>query len=439
MSHSQRARRRLRLRLPVPMLLLLGLLPFSGGSDAQPQPTQSQAAPAEPPAPIAGAIYFDPWQLEKEFLVSPLTLQEWIELDLAEDTLLDSAARSALRPKIGKFLVRHCPVLIEGREVEFSLDRIHFIEPDQQEFKIIEEDAIVSAKDVRVSVVFAAPNNAPDKVLQLLWSLFPEGMDHVAVRAADISGSRLFKVRRGTPTVSVQGRYELGARELPPPPEALPPPQLKVPLLSILLLLGALVVLLRTLGPGKTKPASLVVPIVLAGAAAASVDIAALRIPHPLTKTAPPDAEQSKRIMHHLLRTVYHAFDFRDEEKQYDVLAEAVAGPALTDIYLEVRRTLESRQRDGARVRVQDLSIAEVEPIPLDNRPGFESECRWEVRGRVGHWGHFHNRINRYHATFVLESHNARWKITELRLHSRHRDADPGPASGQEPRASESP
>jgi len=60
----------------------------------------------------------------------------------------------------------------------------------------------------------------------------------------------------------------------------------------------------------------------------------------------------------------------------------------------------------------------------LQERPGFEALCEWQASGRVGHWGHFHDRTNNYNATFAIEPSEETWKITRLELHGRERNPD---------------
>lgn len=395
-------------------------------------PAQEEVPPPSPgrtePLPeISGAIYLDTWQIEKEFVISPLALQEWVDLDLGitPDSRLTPAQRADLKPRIGQFLERACPVLIDGDEVDFTLDRVHFIEPNDLEFVLIDEDAEVAVKDIRISAVFARPNTAPDQPIHLLWTLFPEGVTEVPVTVADAGGSRIFRVRPNTPTVGFFGRYLLGAREAPKAP---PPPvraTMELPWLTILLILAAIPVVIRAARKDKTRTVSLLVLVLLAGGAAAARKAATIPIPHPFKKADNIEAEQTARILDALLRGVYHAFNFPEEEKQYDVLAEVVWGPTLTEIFLEVQRTLESRERDGSRVRVSDLSVTEAAPEPLDGRRGFRAACTWEVSGRVGHWGHFHDRTNRYGAIFVVEPVEESWKITGLTMQARERDPAP--------------
>ncbi|MEO1842953.1 MAG: hypothetical protein ABGZ37_01620, partial [Akkermansiaceae bacterium] len=310
--------------------------------------------------------------------------------------------------------------------VEFTLDRLHFIEPNDKEFVLIDADSVVSARDIRISAVFAAPNIDLKEAVQVFWNLFPADVSYVPVNVADILGTRVFKLTKFAPTINVRGRYEIGARDAPQAP---PPPEIRIieiPWLTILLIVCAIPVIIRVVRSEKTNPRALVLLLVLAGGAAVARKHLVLPLgPFPTADTM--EEEESSLILDRLLRGVYHSFDYRDPGKQYDVLSKVVGGEALTPIFLEIQRTLESRQRDGARVRVNNLRVEHSRPGPLDDRLGFEAECSWEVSGRVGHWGHFHDRTNLYRATFVVEPIEETWKITGLTLHSRDRDTDSSP------------
>ncbi len=359
--------------------------------------------------------------------MSPLTLQQWVDLGLTAGSRLDEAARDALKPGIGEFLATRCPITIKGEPVEFTLDRIHFIEPNQDEFIRIEPGAIVSPADVRVSVVFAAPNPDLTSPLRIIWDLFPDGQPAVPLRTADVAGTRSTNLASFAPSITVRGRYKLDARETPRAPPVARQVTWKIPWLSILLILIALPVCVRLVRSERTRAVAVVMVLALAGGAAATRKIATFQIPSPFSRDENVDPEQSAVILDGLLRGVYHAFNYRTEGEQYDALARVVDGEALTDIYLEVQRTLESRQRDGARVRVNDLEVKESNPASLPHRRGFEAECSWQVKGRVGHWGHFHDRLNLYRATFVVEPRDEFWKITAFSLHDRDREVNPNP------------
>ena len=54
-------------------------------------------------------------------------------------------------------------------------------------------------------------------------------------------------------------------------------------------------------------------------------------------------------VVEGLLRNVYHAFDYREEERIYDTLATSVAGELLRQTYLETQRGLELASQANPR------------------------------------------------------------------------------------------
>jgi hypothetical protein len=116
-----------------------------------------------------------------------------------------------------------------------------------------------------------------------------------------------------------------------------------------------------------------------------------------------------------ILHNVYLAFDYRDEERIYDVLAHSVEGDLLTDIYLETRKGLEIQNQGGARAKVKKLELIDLESTagPGD---GLVAQVVWDVTGSVGHWGHIHGRSNRYRASLGIKPVDGVWKLISLDL-----------------------
>jgi hypothetical protein len=125
--------------------------------------------------------------------------------------------------------------------------------------------------------------------------------------------------------------------------------------------------------------------------------------------------ERSEEIVSALLYNVYRAFDFRDEEIIYDTLERSVTGELLTQTYLETRRGLELASQGGARAKVKQVEMLEVVSERTGGR-SFRANCTWNVAGSVGHWGHIHQRTNRYVAELTVEPVDGVWKITALEL-----------------------
>jgi hypothetical protein len=122
-------------------------------------------------------------------------------------------------------------------------------------------------------------------------------------------------------------------------------------------------------------------------------------------------------VLDSLLKNIYRSFDFREEEDVYDRLATSVSGDLLSEIYLQNRKSLVVTQAGGARARVKEVEILDVDVEHLDDRPlGLLFRATWTAMGSVGHWGHIHIRKNQYKADITVEPVDGAWKITGLEL-----------------------
>ena len=126
---------------------------------------------------------------------------------------------------------------------------------------------------------------------------------------------------------------------------------------------------------------------------------------------------ESRAIVHNLLRNVYRAFDFREEEDVYDKLAISVTGDLLTDIYLQNRKSMVIEQAGGAQAKVKDVTVLEVEHQNSQLQKGaLDIRTKWTAVGSVGHWGHIHTRRNVYDAILTLAVVEGFWKISGIEL-----------------------
>jgi hypothetical protein len=134
-----------------------------------------------------------------------------------------------------------------------------------------------------------------------------------------------------------------------------------------------------------------------------------------LSRGAALDAERTHDVVSGLLHNVYRAFDFRKEEQIYDVLARSVEGELLEQIYLETRRSLELASQGGARAKVKEVDLVELESQRGD-AGAFEANAVWNVMGSIGHWGHVHQRRNRYRAKLEVAPVGGAWKLVGLEI-----------------------
>ena len=141
--------------------------------------------------------------------------------------------------------------------------------------------------------------------------------------------------------------------------------------------------------------------------------------------------------MNTLLKNVYRAFDFREEEDVYDKLALSVSGDLLTDIYLQNRRSMAIQQAGGAQAKIKEVAVeaASAEQIDGDGLT-YALNARWTALGTVGHWGHVHQRKNRYEAVVTVAAQDGVWKIVGLELSDEQRIDQTGPQAPTAPSGS---
>jgi len=162
----------------------------------------------------------------------------------------------------------------------------------------------------------------------------------------------------------------------------------------------------RVAGDPSKLALSLVVLVPLLGVTAGSIWFG---------QQGKPSGNVSMEIVAGLLHNVYRAFDFRAEEDIYDVLAQSIDGDLLATVYLETRRGLELENQGGARAKVKEIEMIELSTRSGENG-GFIANATWNVDGSVGHWGHIHQRKNRYQAELIIQPVEGAWKLTNLKI-----------------------
>jgi hypothetical protein len=213
--------------------------------------------------------------------------------------------------------------------------------------------------------------------------------------------------------------------------------ELRVPLLSLALFVGVVIMLIWAFVRSRRKQPlrlPLVLGTLLLAAGAAAYPVAQLSLARPAMIAGNLDDERAAALLQALLKNVYRAFDFRDEEDVYDKLALSVSGDLLTDIYLQHRKSMAVQQAGGAQAKIKEVAVkkASAERIAGDGL-SYALHGEWTALGTVGHWGHLHQRKNRYEAVITVTAEDGHWKIIGLDLRDEQRidRAAPGGAPAQ--------
>jgi hypothetical protein len=361
-------------------------------------------------APISAFLYIEPYEVRKEIVLRPRDLQEWADLGLGGMDTLRVEDQEDLKQRVVEFLAERNPVTIDGEERAGQLDRIHFIYRNLRTSGVIDPPRDVDLVSATLGVIWVYPvDGLPDEVA-MRWELFSDRMPRVPAAATDEAGGLPYYLSPGDDVL--RWRNFLTNPTIPGLVEVEQPPRGAL-LWLVLGGVAALAFTYLTLRYGVAAVRQGPVPTWAVAGAVVTFGLAAVLLPRGLGTTRLTEDETAK-VLSGILLNVYRSFDFREEERIYDMLANSAAGDLLTDIYLETRRSLELENQGGARAKVKEVDVLDATYDRFGG--GFVSRATWNVAGSVGHWGHIHRRINQYVAEFTVEEIDGVWKITSLEI-----------------------
>jgi hydrogenase/urease accessory protein HupE len=202
----------------------------------------------------------------------------------------------------------------------------------------------------------------------------------------------------------------------------------RLPLLSLVLLVAAVVVWMRSRRADSGDRATQRAPYGLALLGAfLLLPYGTVAVPNPFFAAYAPRGEAARLIMSRVLSDTYQAFNLEDEDELYDTLSESVTGNLVDDLYLDNRRRLTAGMRQGTRVTIRGVNILDIgEPTEVDQLDGsYSYDCRWVVVARVQHLQHVHHRRQIYSGVLTLRAEENHWKIAGVELFSEDREVLP--------------
>jgi hypothetical protein len=356
-------------------------------------------------APMSGFLYVEPYEVRKEIILRPKDLQTWIDLGLAERDTIPKEMQPALLRSIGEFLRGHQRVEIDGRHIEPELARVNFLERTLRTSRVISEPMDLDIDSALVGAIFVYPIDEPlPQHVTMEWDLWNDRIQRVPGSAVDEAGPLPTYLEPDFPVL--EWRNFLKHPTLPTLQVLAAPPgglsriahHARRPLL-----IAAALAIFATLRSRRSRATRVAVAVLLVLAAGSFA----------LGRGARLDDARARELVSGLLHNIYRAFDFRQEEQSYDVLARSVEGDLLAQIYLETRRGLELANQGGARAKVKQIELQELtrESAPAG---GLTASATWTVIGSVGHWGHIHQRQNQYRARLHVAPIEGEWKLVGL-------------------------
>jgi len=365
-------------------------------------------------------LYIEPYEVRSEILVRVKDIMTWIDFDLRGEESIEVDEFNRVREQIGRFFLERENVEIDGKRLKPILDRTAFVESSLLRSRFIETPEQVPLNTAMVGVIITYLTDGMPQEVTTTWELFSERVLKVTARMTDPAGPFPYdlepddNVLHWTNYLKSYVIPTVEKTDVARQHQGVPVPMGSVACIALLLPVG-LSAWRRKKNGGSAKPLVGLVGLLVVGAL---VLIPVFQVPvGGSTRTSQFSSEDGQAILDSLLKNVYRAFDFRDEEDVYDKLAICVSGELLADLYLEQRKSLVVEQAGGAQAKVEEIAIEEVAVSESAKHAGaIDLKAQWTALGQVGHWGHIHIRQNLYDAIVTIKPVDGVWKIIDLEL-----------------------
>jgi hypothetical protein len=365
-------------------------------------------------------LYIEPYEVRHEILVRVKDMMTWVDFELRGDDFIEENEFNPVREKVARFFMDREKVLIDGKQGKPILDRTAYVESSMLRSRFIEIPERVPLNTAMIGIVITYLTDGIPQEVVTQWDLFSERIQKVTARMTDPAGPFPYDL---TPDDNVLKWTNYLKTYTIPTVEKIMVSEthrgVSVPLGSlacaVLLLPFAFSAFSRR---KKSQPVTMQLSILLI----LVIGIVAL-LPRwhfsvgSSARASRISEDDAKAITLSLLKNVYRAFDFREEEDVYDKLAISVSGDLLKDVYLQSRKSMVIEQAGGAHAKVRQVEVLKTDVKESNKQKGgLDVRTKWTAIGSVGHWGHIHTRQNVYDAILTLAATDGSWKITGIEL-----------------------
>lgn len=379
-------------------------------------------------------LYIEPYEVRHEILVRVKDMMTWIDFDLQGSEYIEEEEFDRVRQTIAQFFMTREGVLIDGERLKPILDRTAYVESSMLRSRFIEVPERIPLNTAMVGVIITYLTDGIPQQVETSWDLFSDRIQKVTASMIDPAGPfprdlepeyTVLKWTNYLKSYTIPTVQQISVAEKHR--------GMKIPILSVLCLvmaapLGYLAITKSDTSRSKRTYIAMVVVCVIGAVVAypsAKISIGGNAVAHQITE------EDAAELIHSLMKNVYRAFDFREEEDVYNKLAVSVTGDLLTDIYLQSRKSLQIEQAGGAQAKVEEVEVLEAAAQESGRQKGaIDIRAKWSAAGTVGHWGHIHIRMNVYEAIVTIAPVDGMWKISSLEVLDETR-VDPFKAKNQ--------
>ncbi|MEE2681452.1 MAG: hypothetical protein VX641_03670 [Planctomycetota bacterium] len=375
-------------------------------------------------------------KLTPEYLVMQVTmnivfLDQAMTFERERYDLIDPSEGPALLEVLDDWAADALVARIDGVEVTPLVEGLMINDPDTSMMPLMRQTGMRGLRKVRFNLQWPV-KSAPQEI-ELSWPSYPPDttIDPDDPPPMQIAGEAAIEGIREAVFFTVDSPVWLwrsGSTAIEERLIAIPAPEPRtpwsIPVVSVALGGVALIIGLVLLVSSGLSTSLIGLLVLLLGAAGSLLLSRVLVLeftPPGVARIEPPSTQQAEDLFVPLHGNIYRAFDYVEESDVYDALERSVTGDLLDELYRMIYASLVMEEAQGATSRVLavrpvELEIGSIEVDAARSLVLFTALYRWQVDGRVAHWGHMHERTNEYLAQLGVVGSSEGWRIDSIDL-----------------------
>lgn len=379
-------------------------------STTLPTITAANSSAAESFGAVYSFLYIEDYEVRHEVLMPLAVLAESLPLNHRDPSTLSVSEQRQLQPAVETLLMQHIDLQINHVAARPRQTNCRFVGTDWQQLVTETEATPISVVDGRIAVVHSYPVTEPVQAVQLTWNLFSEsifGIQQIVLHDDDMQRNVLTYLAGRNRFEWIDTRPAAAIRIAPlVSPKPASKSRSTVWWLIFAGVAASALFLAAILQPRRSQRNSLLGAGLLVTAVTAWQSFE----PEPTNDESFTGSQQ--QIRQSLLLNLYAAFEYRDEQQIYDALSVSCDASLTQRIYLQLAESLRHADQGNAIAAIRSVTFPEITTDAMN----LDSECSWVVSGTVEHWGHVHERSNRFRARLDVDWIGNSWKLTNLQI-----------------------
>jgi len=323
-----------------------------------------------------------------------------------------------LKEVIGKLFLSKNQIAIDGKTVPPVLEQINFVKFSSKGVTVEDSKQDIQTTNATIGIILSYLHQGMPNKVSLNWNLFSSHSKKIPVIISDPAGPITQFISTSNNKIiwnNVLTSYQLPTiHSIVHNKKSLTVYRVVI---NVLLFLGLLLLLLlirrRYI---KSKSISLyVLNTLLFLGILFYVNITNFTFIDKYIIQANLSNAEARNILQHLLKNIYRSFNFKNESMVYDKLNISLSGDILETVYLQHNNAMRLKKLGGASAKVNQVKILSLKKIQYKRSTNLQVfRCSWIVSGKVGHWGHIHQRKNKYDAIVYFGPRKQHWKIFDI-------------------------